>query len=387
MRGKPELIKLRTKSGKLKSPYWYIQYFEDGRGKRRSTGYRIGTQDHEANLALASFTLERNRPTQRPPEDMLIVHALQDYFHEHAQFLATADNAKRHQKRFEAFFGTRTIAHITKGTIDGYIREARSANRSDGTTRRELAYLIAALNHAHAEGRLTHVPKVKLPPTPQPRDRVLSAEEIERLLDACVTPHVHAFIILALNTGQRPGAIETLRWDQVDFEERILHFERTGKRQTNKRANPVPMNDQVYALLIELNGQADSEYVLEYGGQSAGCTKKAFERTCKRAGLQGVSRYTLRHTFGTHLYKQGVHEKTIADLMGHTSAQTTMKHYLKTDAAQLRQTVDTMGLTTQKLRKTYWRGGSTTAQRGGKAGAAEKNRTSDPVITNDVLYH
>ena len=79
--------------------------------------------------------------------------------------------------------------------------------------------------------------------------------------------------------------------------------------------------------------------------------------------------------------------KTIADLMGHTSAETTSKHYLKSNTDILRNTVNSMGLTAQKQRKSQKRKFGNRLKASAKAGAAEKNRTSDPVITNDVLYH
>src|SRR5690606_29244625 len=100
-------------------------------------------------------------------------------------------------------------------------------------------------NHAHAENRLIHVPKFKLPPAPPPRERILSTDEVQKLLDACTTPHVRHFVILMLNTGQRPGAVENLRWEQVNFDKEILHFERDGKKQGKKRVRPVPMNEEV----------------------------------------------------------------------------------------------------------------------------------------------
>ena len=387
MRGKPELIKLKDKSGNLKSDCWYIRYYAKGRSQRLSTGCKIGSQDHEATVALASFIIEREHPSVKEPEQLLIAQALHDYYEERAQFSATKANAKHHDARLKKYFSSRFVAQITRGLVDGYIRKCRDAGRSDGTTRRELAHLTAALNHAHAEGRLTHVPKFKLPAAPAPRERVLNSEEITKLLDACTTPHVRNFVILMLNTGQRPGAIENLRWEQVDFEERILHFEKDGKRQTNKRVRPLPMNDEIYTLLVELEESAETDFILEFNGQHAGCVKRAFARACKKAGLEDVSRYTLRHTYGTHLYLQGIHEKTIADLMGHTSAQTTSKHYLKSNMDILRNTVNSTALTAQKLRKTEMPEILEGVQPLEKDGAASMNRTCDPVITNDVLYH
>ena len=387
MRGKPKLFKLQDKHGNQKSDCWYIRYYDNGRSERISTRCKIGSQNHEATLALASFILEREQPTARQPEQLLIAQALRDYYEEKAQFSATKTNAKYHEARLINFFGNRFVSQITRSIIEKYIRECRAEKRSDGTTRRELAQLTAALNHAQAEGRLTNVPKIKMPPAPPPRERVLDAEEVQKLLDACTTSHIRNFVILMLNTGQRPSAVENLTWQQVDFERGILHFERDGKTQTNKRVRPLPMNEEITELLAKLKEEAQTDYVLEYNGNHAGCVKRAFARACEKAGLENVSRYTLRHTYGTHLYMQGVHEKTIADLMGHTSAKTTSKHYLKTNMDILRNTVNSTGLTAQKVRKPNKPSFLGMVKTRTRTGAAEVNRTPDPVITNDVLYH
>ncbi len=387
MRGKPELTKLKDKNGNLKSDCWYIKYYDHGRSQRVSTGLKIGSQDHEATVALASFILEREQPLQKKAEQLLIAQVLDDYYNEHAKHIASKTNAEHHNKRFKTFFGNRFVSHITRSLIDSYIREAREAKRSDGTTRRELAHLKAALNHAHRENRITHVPAFKMPPSSPPRERVLNHEEIGKLLDACTTPHILHFVILMLNTGQRPGAVENLMWKQVDFEKGILRFDKDSKQKTKKQARPIPMNEEVRALLTELHKKAETNYVLEYDGVHAGCVKQAFARACKRAKLESVSRYTLRHTYGTQLYINGVHEKTIADLMGHTSAETTTKHYLKSNQDILVNTVNSMSLTAQKVRKTQNDIILKTPLIEAGNGAAEVNRTPDPVITNDVLYH
>jgi len=381
MRGKPELVKLQDKHGNPKSDCWYIRYYADGRSQRRSTGYKIGSQNREATLYLASFILEREQPTTRQPEQLLIAQALRDYYEEKAQFSATKTNAKHHETRLINFFGNRFVSQITRSIIEKYIRECREAKRSDGTTRRELAQLNAALNHAQAEGRLTIVPKFKMPPAPPPRERVLDAVEVQKLLDACTTTHIRNFVILMLNTGQRPSAVENLKWQQVDFEKGILHFERDGKTQTNKRVRPLPMNEEITELLTKLKAEAQTDYVLEYKGNHAGCVKQAFARACEKAGLENVSRYTLRHTYGNYLYMQGVHEKTIADLMGHTSAKTTSKHYIKSNMDILRNTVNLTELTAQKVRKPFQEIILNTPLTYGETGAAEVNRTPDPVIT------
>jgi len=77
----------------------------------------------------------------------------------------------------------------------------------------------------------------------------------------------------------------------------------------------------------------------------------AFEAAVKRAGLyspdpkQNITFKTLRHTFASHLVKQGRHPKEVADLMGHSNIQMTMR-YMHLSPNQLTDAVHTLdGLT------------------------------------------
>lgn len=344
MRGEPELVRLKDRNGKLKSPYWYIQYYE-GRSRRISTGYRIGAQDHEAQLALAAFILERERPTAREPDKLMVAQALKDYYEEHAQYLPSAEQAQYSEAKLIDFFGTLFVNQLTPSRINNYVRNWQEKKRSNGTIRRDLQHLIAALNHEVKEQRLIYAPRFKLPPPPAPRQRILSSDEINRLLAQCRADHLRNFVILMLDTGQRPGAIERLTWFQVDFENGIIHFDKDGRQQTNKRKKPVPMSDQVLKLLARLYKTRQTEYVLEIKRKKAkavpaGCVRKAFERACSNAGLEDVSRYTLRHTFVNDLDEMGVDEKTMGELVGHTNPKTTRHHYIKAKMPRLRLAVN-----------------------------------------------
>jgi len=346
MRGKPQLIKLIDKSGNLKSPYWYIHYYE-GRGRRVSTGYLIGAQDHEATLALATFVLERERPTAREPDKLMTAQALKDYWNEHAQYTASSKHFAYHETRLNRDLEAPFVGQITQGTTNAYIRKCQARGESNGTIRRDLETLKAALNHEVREQRLIYAPKFKMPPQPPARDRVLSEDEIKRLKEACKTPHVLQFIEIMLHTGQRPGAVENLTWFQVDFENRIIHFDRNGKQQSNKRARPVAMNQALYVLLKKLHKEKTTSHVLEYDDiitgkrRHAGNVKKAFERACKHAKLENVSPYSLRHTVLDRL-NDVADEKTASDVGGHTNTRTTRRNYIKSKMPKQREAMDNL---------------------------------------------
>lgn len=338
MRGKPRLDKIRDKGGNLLSENWYIFYFERGHTRRVSTGYRIGKEDHAANLALAQFTLERERPLSREPHQLMIAQALKDYYNEHALHTATAKHMQYHEKRLLAHFGERMVGDITQGKINDYIRTRQAAGESNGTVRRDLEVLKAALNHEEREKRLTYAPKFKMPEAPAPRGRTLTDKEAKTLKAACKSEHVKNFIILMLETGQRPGAIEQLMWHQVDFKQQIIHFDRTGKRQTNKRVRAVPMSEEVIVLLRRLFKAKKTLYVLEYLDpitktiKPAGCVKKAFQRACEAAGIDAY-RYALRKTFAN----RDMDELTRMAFMGHTTVKTSREHYIMTNIPKMRE--------------------------------------------------
>lgn len=348
MRGKPRLSELRNEAGERTSPFWYVTYFDGQRSRRCSTGCEIGKEDHEAQIFLAHFILERERPSIKPADELMVAVALDDYYEERGKYLTTAKNAERHIAILKEHFKTSYVSGITKAKIDSYIR-ARGAV-GNGTINRELAILSAALNHEVNENRLIAAPRIKKLPSPAPRARWLTTSEEKKLLDHCTTPHVKSFAILALNTGQRPAAIENLTWFQVDLKNRMIYFTKGVEKKANKGRADVYMNDDVYALLKSLYKQKQTGYVLEYTptgeekARHAGCIKKAFKRACERAGLKDVSRYTLRHTVGAKLRRSGVPIEHISELLGHKDTKITDRHYAHHNPETIRKTA-------QKLHK------------------------------------
>lgn len=342
MRGKPKLIKLQDRAGSLKSPYWFIQYYApDSTGRKRSqrvsTGYAIGTEDHEANLALAAFTLEQSRPKSKEPNQLMIAQALTDYNQEHIQFTASKKNVEYYETTLNSFFGRMMVSDITQGKINQFCREHEG--KSNGTIRRFLEHLQGALNWAEREQRLLYVPKFKKPPAPAPREKILSFSQVEQIKAAAKSSHVRLFIDIMMETGQRPGAVESLTWKQVDFEAGHIAFDRTGRRVTNKRVRPVAISDRLREILLAARKEAKTGFVLEYMGEPAGKVRKAFERACKDAGVQ-ASRYTLRHTFFNDMDSAGADEKTYSDIGGHTNIKTTRHHYLKTNMHKQKEALD-----------------------------------------------
>ena len=182
---------------------------------------------------------------------------------------------------------------------------------------------------------------MQLPKPPAPKERWLTREEAGRLLDSCKEAHLKLFTMLAIHTCSRKSPILELKWQQVNMRGRLIEFNPPGRRQTNKRRVPVPINDTLYAALKDALELAQTDYVVEYGGQRVMDVKKGFAAACVRAGIKDVTPHTLRHTGATWLMQAGEDVAKIAGILG-DSIKTVEKHYLKHHPDYLRKTVNAL---------------------------------------------
>lgn len=337
---------------------WYIQWSEAGRTRQLSTG----TGDSgEAQDALAEFIQERKREEHpgrpRDPGQFPIADALTLYGTEHAPQAADPARIGYAITALVSFWGERMVDDITRETCRAYGRER---DKAPGTIRRELATLRAAINYAKEEGRLTYAPTVHLPKKPEGKDRWLRRSEAAALVNAArnghpsTRPYLPLFILIALYTGARKGAILSLRWPQVDLEAERINFNEAGRTQTSKRRAHIPIPRRLLTFLrLARRRGTDLGYVVHRDGARLGNMKRAFNTACIDAGLakavmvkgiddqglpamvmkldedgapilrQDISPHVLRHTCGTWMAQAGVPLDKIGGWLGHSDARTT----------------------------------------------------------------
>ena len=155
----------------------------------------------------------------------------------------------------------------------------------------------------------THV--VELPRI-RPRDWALSDEELRQWWAAVqqLNPTKRMFWLTLLLTGARRGSVEALRWRDIDFSKRIVHF-RVAK---GGRTYSIPAPD----LLLDLparyreNDATPSEWVFP------SAQKPDAHLVNVRDDKHGVaSAHHLRHTYRTVLAELGATPDQARLLMGH----------------------------------------------------------------------
>lgn len=195
---------------------------------------------------------------------------------------------------------------------------AAAAGVSNGTILRHVGVLRAALAWAVEHQWLTAAPAISNPvPTPRPRERWITKEEARKLLAACTEPHVRLFILMGLMTLARTGALLEARWDQIDWQRRVIDF---GPGHGNKRRAVVKLNPEIFEALESARRLTSSPYVISFRGQPVATVKNGFAAACRRAGLQDVTPHILRHSGATWMAVAGVPLREIARMLGDSEA-------------------------------------------------------------------
>jgi len=173
---------------------------------------------------------------------------------------------------------------------------------------------------------------------PRARTRVLDNDELKAFWQTADTCGLHRLTALALKlvlvTGQRPGEVTGMHWDEIDGRLWTIPGARRGKTET---AHTVPLTETAEAILDDAKAEVarltkrrrakPSGYVFETRpGQcltSAGLSR-AVNRYADRLGSKRATdggRWTphdLRRTMRTHLSAAGVSEMVAELAIGHT---------------------------------------------------------------------
>ncbi len=291
---------------------WYIYHAR----RRISTGC---TDRTGAEAVLATYLMESAKPQLGV---ISIADILERYLADRRErAIPGADRLSWAHKQLVRILGHKPPEAITEAECRRYAAQRRREGVVDGTIRTELQALKAALRWAAGRERrlIAEAPAIAMPPRPEARIRWLTRDEAARLLDACEAHHVKLFVIIALNTAARSGAILALTWDRVDLAGRIIDFREPGRAQTRKRRKLVRINDTLATALTEAQAGATTEYVIEWAGDRIERIKHGFSRSVARAGLSDVTPHVLRHTAVTWMLQAGVSVWEAAGMAGMTA--------------------------------------------------------------------
>lgn len=202
---------------------------------------------------------------------------------------------------------------------------------SAGSINRELNILSSVLREARVRWKwMTENPMkdVRRPKMPPPRDRLVSADEMTRLLAALeydeavpvvtVRQKIAVAFLIALETAMRQGEIWGLTWERVYLDRRFVTLPETK----NGTSRDVPLSTRATLLFRKLN-PAESGLVIDTNQASAGLI---FRRAVKLAGIDNLTFHDSRHAAITNLARK-LDVLDLARMVGHRDIRSLQIYY------------------------------------------------------------
>ena len=195
-----------------------------------------------------------------------------------------------------------------------------------------------------------NIKKMSLPKMNKKEIQILSNKEKQKLEKYCIEQNSlkSLGILICLNTGLRVGEVCALRWENVDFETRRIHVEKTIERIYSKEENKtiviidtpksitsvrtIPINSKLYNILKQIRGKSKkTDFVL--AGSSEHYVEPRnyqyhFKEILKRNKVKKYKFHTLRHTFATNCIEAGMDIKSLSEILGHADVSITLNIYV-----------------------------------------------------------
>lgn len=191
-------------------------------------------------------------------------------------------------------------------------------------------------------------PKKGLPITVQ---TFLTREQVE-LMEQKLTENGNlqliTYALFSLSTMARVNAIANIRWDQIDFDERIVKdvLEKEGK------IVDLFFSEKVKRLLLGLKIDRSNRHINDFGwvffsGRntaeqpiSVGTLNEWCKTIGKMIGIETLHPHDFRHSGATLLKNAGMQLEDVSALLNHAGTDVTKKFYIKEDRSRISKLKD-----------------------------------------------
>lgn len=281
----------------------------------------------------------------------LTLHVVAEHFLTRKKEACRSDNTLRTYREVLCLFENHVGSEILLDRINLHQCEAfvRESSLSKATQHKRFGHLRTFFRWCTSEGKIKSNPlsSVEAPSKPHKLPKAVTEDELQRICDtihadyqmkrqaSCVGEGEMLWRIplfrFAFYTGMRGSELARLRWNDVDFQKRLIYI----KKQKNKKEQTIPLNNKAAQILKEVDQMEDATgYVFKSPRfkQSDRSTRtfverasRAFREARKAAGIKRpVCFHSLRHGFCTKLAEAGKPLYVIMEAARHADISTSM---------------------------------------------------------------
>ncbi len=249
-----------------------------------------------------------------------------------------------HIQRFYNDLFNSGMAYVTRKHVHAVFNQALKCAVNEGIIEKNVA--LNTIKHKDT--------------TPTKEVEVFTPQEQLKIINSVDISPIPVLVRLALGTGCRLGELLALSWDDIDFDQNIIHirhgltkgnqFSEDGKDvigsiptigtlKTQKSKRDIPIADSTAQMLrkyklCQKSFIKDKSIIPNYvfltskgGFWKETCVRKKYQLFLENIGVPYHKFHALRHTYATRLLENDVHPKVAQELLGHTNVSVTMDIY------------------------------------------------------------
>ena len=228
------------------------------------------------------------------------------------------------------------IYHIERKDIKLYLKYLKDQKKSPKSISRRISCIRGFYKFLLIEKIIANNPMstIELPKTKKALPKVLTIEEVDKLLDITLKDAYSyrnkAMLELMYATGLRVSELVNLKIHDIDF---VNETVRTMGKGNKERIIPIgeiaihylKLYLEIYRSQLLKKDYTDDLFLNNHGKCM---TRQGFFKILKKLAKEkdiktSFSPHTLRHSFATHLLENGADLRSIQELLGHSSISTT----------------------------------------------------------------
>lgn len=309
---------------------------------------KLGAQEAERRAIAKAMTGQSVMPAKEVPT----IRAYADPFMDGHHAASKPGSRKDAKQRLDAYIlpvvGDLRLHELRQEHVDGLVRDMLEDEASRKQVNNTLSVLSSLVGYA-VTNRVIAEPELRcwIKSTSAPVLPV-AAVDVARLVAQASDARYRVGVLLAADVGLRIGEIRALPWLEVNELARELtvawSYDRCGNLTEPKswERRTLPINERTWSEMRTIDRRGPLVFS-RLDGKPIGydATAQAIHELYDESGVTTPTKpwHSLRHTFGTELANRGASPKTIMEMMGHKSLETTQR-YLHSTRAEKRAAVE-----------------------------------------------
>ena len=216
---------------------------------------------------------------------------------------------------------------VSSRYIRAYLAELSAKKLSDSYINGHARAIKTLVRFWFKEKYISELPTFRMPKISKKPLPILSAKQVKKAIDNCLTKRDKAIIMLLVDTGLRRAEVCSLNWGDIDLSSGMVRVSRGKGGKTRAVVAGVKTRRALLAYRRTIDHDKNNPVFQTNQGKrlAPNGLRSALLRIGNRAGIH-ITPHALRRTFATLALRAGMNLIELQAMMGHSSLEMTRNY-------------------------------------------------------------